>query len=642
MIKPSFSFSYNGVPFDRLEKTVAETQNGFRVTLADGLTVECRAEYYEEYNVTHWVNYWENPTDHNSGRISDICDCDITVPFDPDPPVTRKNRQATWEPETFRIVKTNGANATETDLFTRQERIWAGQQSESHCAFGRSALENFPFFDLTRKGKGVLAAVGWTGQWKAHFIRTENACRLTFGIEHANFYMKPSESFRTASATVLEYNDGQDRAHNAFRRYIKDVISPVGKNGRPDTPPFSGLFWGGVPSGEMVKRWKGIVKEDLPLDTCWIDAGWYEPLRSVTTAAQSADWPMVGTWSINEFYHPDRYKDLTSYLKKHGKKFLMWFEPERIHCDVEKWTKCLRSKDDGKEGSVIIALNEDDVLDDLTEKVSAVIEELQLDWYRQDFNILPLDFWLKTDEKDRSGVTEIKYVNNLYKFWDRLLSRFPRLLIDDCAGGGQRIDIEMLSRSVPLWRSDYQCMWDCVPEANQLQNTCAAWWMPWSGIGYGPTLGDTYSFRSAYTGGIAVRTWEHTDPEWSFENANAPLDWARKYFNEYVGIRRYFGEDFYALIPSSKENISWNAQQYHDPKDGSGVILAFRRAKSPFPVMHAKPQGFDPSSVYEFTDSDTGKTFCKTGRELLDGGLDLILNEARSSLLLRYKRISKT
>ncbi len=84
MIKPSFSFSYNGVPFDRLEKTVAETQNGFRVTLADGLTVECRAEYYEEYGVTHWVNYWENPTDHNSGRISDICDCDITVPFDPD------------------------------------------------------------------------------------------------------------------------------------------------------------------------------------------------------------------------------------------------------------------------------------------------------------------------------------------------------------------------------------------------------------------------------------------------------------------------------------------------------------------------------------------------------------------------------
>ena len=58
--------------------------------------------------------------------------------------------------------------------------------------------------------------------------------------------------------------------------------------------------------------------------------------------------------------------------------------------------------------------------------------------------------------------------------------------------------------------------------------------------------------------------------------------------------------------------------------------------------MHAKPQGFDPSSVYEFTDSDTGKTFRKTGKELLDGGLDLILNEARSSLLLRYKRISKT
>ena len=639
MIKPSFSFSYNGVPFDKLEKRIEETPDGFTVTLADGVRVECIADYHEEYGVTHWVNYWKNPTDSPSGQISEIYDCDVTVPFDPDPPVTRKNRQATWEPETFRVVKTTGANVREDDLSTKEVRLWAGQETESHCAYGRSALENFPFFDLTRKGKGVLVAVGWTGQWKARFIRNEDSCRVVFGIEHANFYLKPGECLRTASATVLEYRDGQDKAHNTFRRYIKDVISPVGKGQRPQTPPFSGLFWGGVPSSEMVRRWNGIISEKLPLDTCWIDAGWYEPLRSVTTATQSADWPIVGTWRINEFYHPDRYRGLSELLKKNGKNFLMWFEPERIHSDVEKWTKTLSKNGDGKDGSVIIALNDDEVLSDLIEKVSAVIEELGLGWYRQDFNILPLDFWLRADEEGRSGVTEIRYINNLYKFWDSLLERFPRLLIDDCAGGGQRIDIEMLSRSVPLWRSDYQCMWDCVPEANQMQNTCAAWWMPWSGIGYGPTLGDTYSFRSAYTGGIAVRTWEHTDPEWNFENADVPFDWARKYFSEYVSVRRYFGEDFYSLIPNSKENTSWNAQQFHDPADQSGVILAFRRARCPFSVLHAKPQGFDAEAEYEFTDEDSGRVFTVKGSRLLENGLDLTLNEPRSSLLLRYKKL---
>ncbi|MBR0159230.1 MAG: alpha-galactosidase [Clostridia bacterium] len=639
MIRPSFSFKYNGVPFDALEKQILPTETGYKVVLADGLCVECKADFHEKYGVTHWVNYWSNPTDHPSGQISDLYDCDITVPFEPDPPVTRKNRQATWEPETFRVIKTVGANVKEDDLSTTAVRLWEGQETESHCAYGRSGFENFPFFDLVRKDKGVLVAVGWTGQWQARFFRSHDACRVVFGIQHANFYMKPGESFRTASATVLEYSDGQENAHNAWRRYIKDVISPVGKPGRAATPPFSGLFWGGIPSAEMVKRWEGIVREELPLDTCWIDAGWYEPLRSMTTATQSADWPQVGTWQINEFYHPDRYKNLISFLKEHGKKFLVWFEPERMRKSVVIWTKYLKRTDEDKDDNVLIALNDDQVLEEVTKKIGDVVEELELDWYRQDSNIMLLEYWLHEDEENRSGITEIKYITNLYRFWDNLLARFPHLMIDNCAGGGHRIDIEMLSRSVPLWRSDYQCMWDCLPEANQMQNTCAAWWMPWSGIGYGPKLGDTYSFRSAYTGGIAVRTWEHVDPEWNFENAVVDYDWARKYFNEYLEIRRYFGEDFYALIPNSKENTSWNAQQYHDPEDQSGIILAFRRARSPFAVLSARPRGFLPEATYEFTDRDTGESFVRSGKELLEQGLELRIDGQRESKLLQYRKV---
>ncbi len=639
MIKPSFSFKYNGVPFEELEKQILTTSDGYRVILADGLQIDCKAEYYEKYGVTHWVNYWSNPSDAPSGQISELYDCDIVVPFKPDPPVTRNNRQDTWEPETFRVVRALGANVKQDDLFTWDVRLWEGQETEAHCAFGRSALESFPFFDVTQNGNGVLVAVGWTGQWKTHFYRGADYCRIWFGIEHANFYMKPGESFRTASATVLEYSDGQDNAHNAWRRYIKDVVSPVGKPGKPETPPFSGLFWGGVPSAEMVRRWEGIVKEELPLDTCWIDAGWYEPLRSMTTADQSNDWPKVGTWNINEFYHPDRYKNLIRFLKDHGKKFLVWFEPERFKLSIAPWTKYLTRTDENKDDSVIIALNDDNVLAELTKKIGDVIEELELDWYRQDYNISPLEFWLHEDEENRSGITEIKYITNLYKFWDALLERFPHLMIDDCAGGGQRIDIEMLSRSVPLWRSDYQCKWDCLPEADQMQNTAAAWWMPWSGIGYGPKLGDTYRFRSAYTGGIAVRTWEHVDPEWNFENAEVDFEWARKYFGEYVRIRRYFGEDFYALIENSRENTSWNAQQYHDPEDQSGIILAFRRARSPFDTLCARPKGFLTCGEYEFTDADTGASFRRTGAELLKDGLELVIKEQRGSLLLEYKRV---
>ena len=75
--------------------------------------------------------------------------------------------------------------------------------------------------------------------------------------------------------------------------------------------------------------------------------------------------------------------------------------------------------------------------------------------YRQDFNIPPADYWNKNDTADRIGMTEIGHVEGLYKFLDTLLSRHPGLIIDNCASGGRRIDIEMMSRSFVMWRSDH-------------------------------------------------------------------------------------------------------------------------------------------------------------------------------------------
>lgn len=51
-------------------------------------------------------------------------------------------------------------------------------------------------------------------------------------------------------------------------------------------------------------------------------------------------------------------------------------------------------------------------------------------------------------------MTEIRFVEGHYAMWDELREKNPGLWIDNCAGGGRRIDLEMCMRSVPLWRSD--------------------------------------------------------------------------------------------------------------------------------------------------------------------------------------------
>ena len=448
--------------------------------------------------------------------------------------------------------------------------------------------------------------------------------------------MRPGEKFRTASTTILEYENGQANGHNMWRRYVKDCVSPVGKQERDKKCPFSAIFWGGIPSDTLRKRWQGIFDEKLPFDYFWMDAGWYEPLKGETCAEQSAEWGTVGTWKVSKKYHPNGLRDVVDWLREKDIKFQLWFEPERINLNVEPWTEYMKPLHNLEDKNVIIALHKDEVADQLIELVSNKIEELGVTLYRQDYNIGPIPFWRLNDEENREGVNEIKYINNLYRFWDTLLERFPYLLIDNCAGGGHRVDIESLARSIPLWRSDFCSIWDNVPEGYQLQEIGNAWWYPYSGVGFGPTLGDTYNFRSAYAPGMTIRTWEHADPEWEVGATNEPFDWARKYFNEYLSVQHYFSCDFYPLIKNSKETISWAAYQYDEPESCSGIILAFRREECPFAVADVMPGGVAEDKTYEFVNVDTQEKLVATGAELKKNGLKLEIKNKRESLLIKY------
>ena len=636
-VTPRFSFRYDGVPFDELEKQTELTENGVRYTLPDGLQVECRVTRYPKQRVIRWHTFWHNPTDHASGLVTDLWDCDVTLPVAPDRPRTKRDRQMTWEPQSTLLYVSKGSNSKEDDGFIEPVRLWEGDSKRYACENGRSAMGTAPYFDINRQQDGWLLGIGWTGQWNAIFDRTEDAVRVRAGIEDAAFRVRPGESFRTAGAALAGYWAGQDEGHNRWRAFMKE-ISPLSKE-RGEHCPFSALFWGSVPSETLIRRWKDLMKEELPFEQCWVDAGWFLP-HTEQGPKEIETWWDLGDWTVSEAYHPDHFTEVSSFLHENGKKLMLWAAMEHARPDICEWIKWL----DGKDlhpyfPNKLVAMCDDATTDQVIEKVSAMIEAFGLDAYRQDFCVMPLDFWRRNDEPERAGITEIKHINNLYRFWDTLLQRFPALLIDNCAGGGQRNDIEMLSRSVSLWRSDYQCTWNCCPEANQNQNQCAAWWNPCSGIGFGPDLGDAYAWRSAYAPGMAVRSWELAEPEWEVGAAGEPLDWARKYFNEYLSVRDLLEKDFYPLLPPSKENTGWSVSQYYDYDNHRGMILAFRRARSPFATAHIYPKDFELYAPYEFIDADTGERFELSGVDINRDGMDLNIPNQRQSLLLIYRPV---
>jgi alpha-galactosidase len=217
--------------------------------------------------------------------------------------------------------------------------------------------------------------------------------------------------------------------------------------------------------------------------------------------------------------------------------------------------------------------------------------------------------------------------------WDDLRTRHPDLVIDVCASGGRRIDLETLSRGQPLWHSDMQCE-GSHPAADQLQNAGLFRWVPMHGTiasGYEPD----YTFRSALTAGnINVGA----DKDGIINNARPhTAEAAKRSTALYRRVRPFMIGDFYPLFPHLESEEVWFGYQFHRPDLDAGVTLIFRREKCVERAATAELSGIDPKARYEVSFADTGTTRTLKGAEL--ARLSITIPQAPGSALVFYKKI---
>jgi alpha-galactosidase len=342
---------------------------------------------------------------------------------------------------------------------------------------------------------------------------------------------------------------------------------------------------------------------------------------------------------VNPHIHPDGLRDVAAAVHAAGKQLLLWAEPERVRADTpvaKAHPEYFFAPKDPGDKNLLLDLGREDAWQYCFETLSGLIEDLKLDWYRQDFNMDPLAVWRANDAPEREGLSEIGHIGGLYRLWDALLRRFPHLSIDNCASGGRRIDIETLRRSVPLWRSDLQCPESCPPETSQAHALTYAEWLPYSGTG-APGAADRYGLRSCYAPGLGLRcAYAGTRP---FADDPDTLSALTQACAEYLRLRPYISADVYALTTPGVSPDIWSAQQFHDPARGGGAALFFRRGNSPYKTARFPLYGLSPAKEYAFTDADTGETLRLPGAALLAEGLPVSLGKAPSSRLYFYKEM---
>lgn len=636
MTEPRFSLTVGGVPFDSYEHPY-KTDGCDRIyTLTEGVTVTMHLTEYPGHDAAAWVLYFENGTDHDSPVLDRICDSDIKIPLNV-PAAKRLGHRFTPQDLCVTAVKgmITGADYLKNDKESAEEfsevpfYLRKGEKKSVACTDGRSSDGWMPFFRISAQNAGVIAAVGWTGGWKALFSAEESGVVMQTGLALGTFYLKPGERLRTTSVLIMEYAENED-PYNKFRRLIREHYAHDSYVRRDGLLAYE--VWGGLTSDEMKKRIGELAAHGVRFEDVWTDAGWYGNCTKCDDPF-AGDWGRyTGDWTMNPRVHPDGMCDVRDTAKAAGMRLMLWLEPERaaggtnVTKEHPDWLIPVKYGDGKPNGQYLVNYGNQEALEAVYQTIAGYVRSLDLSCYRQDFNMGLSNTCRFADEEGRTGITELYHILGMYRLWDRLHEEFPDLVIDDCSSGGRRIDIETLQRAVPFFRSDYQCTFNESSEVLQAHHSGASKYLPYTGCTT-KTKADTYAARSSYSacwGGAFYNAVFQTMSEEDFA-------WARERVEEYREIRRYFNCDFYDSGSVGIDDTAWAIRQYHDPATDSGIVMAFRREKSPFDTVNIPLRGLKDGKTYRVTSFDGVQPFT------VNGSMTVRLPEKRSSVIFKYE-----
>ena len=279
--------------------------------------------------------------------------------------------------------------------------------------------------------------------------------RFLAGINPADFgwHLEPGESF-CSPELVMTYSPegigGMSRVFHRLYRYRlcrgpwKTAKRPILVNN-----------WEATYFDFNTDKLVDIAKDaaDLGIEMLVMDDGWFGLRNDDTTS--------LGDWFVNEDKLPGGLGKLVEQINALGLKFGIWFEPEMIS-PVSKLYEahpewCL--KVDGREMSIgrnqyVLDMSRQDVRDYLFDTISGILHSANICYVKWDFNRNLTEAGSLLLPPERQKEIFHRYVLGTYELMERLLTEFPDLLLEGCAGGGGRFDPGMLYYSPQFWTSD--------------------------------------------------------------------------------------------------------------------------------------------------------------------------------------------
>ena len=293
-----------------------------------------------------------------------------------------------------------------------------------------------------------------------HYSATEvspfKKTRVVYGINPQNFAwtLEPEQVFEAPEAVMTYSAAGFRQMSLNMHEFVREHITrgPWKKKERPVLINSWEASYFDFTESSLVKLAKTAKNAGVELFV--MDDGWF--------GDRNDDHRALGDWDIvNKKKLPGGLEGLAKKITDLGLMFGLWVEPEMINVDSELYRKHPDWAIDipGMEHSEgrfqrILDFCNPEVVDYMIDVMSDVFATPGLSYIKWDMNRNFSDYYSKYLPADKQQEVSHRYVLGFYRLLKTLAEKFPEILMEGCASGGNRFDLGVLCYYPQIWASD--------------------------------------------------------------------------------------------------------------------------------------------------------------------------------------------
>ena len=291
--------------------------------------------------------------------------------------------------------------------------------------------------------------------YEAAEVSSYGKTRIVTGINPQSFcfVLEPGDTFEAPEA-VMAYSDrGYNGMSQCMHRFVREhIVRGVWK--KKERPVLLNS-WEAAYFDINERKLLSLAKagKEAGIELFVMDDGWF--------GNRNDDTSSLGDWDVNTKKLPNGVAGLCKKINALGLDFGIWVEPEmvsvksRLYEKHPDWAMDIPGQPHSEgRNQRVLDLTRTEVQDYIIEEMSNLFASANITYVKWDMNRIITDYYSKALPPERQGEVAHRYVLGLYRCMKELTEKFPNILFEGCASGGNRFDPGILCYFPQIWASD--------------------------------------------------------------------------------------------------------------------------------------------------------------------------------------------